>query len=48
MQKNKLIDKLFLIIVSIQTILMGILFIVQILRIYYGNNKTFTWEICGE
>ena len=39
MQKNKLIDKLFLIIVSIQTILMGILFIVQILRIYYVYAK---------
>lgn len=49
MQKNnKIIDKLFLIIVSIQTILMGILFIVQILRIYYGNSATFTREICGQ
>lgn len=48
MNKSKLIDKLFLIIVSAQTILMSILFIVQILRIYYGNNATFTREICKE
>lgn len=47
MHKTKL-DKIFLIIVSIQTILMGILFGIQILRIYYGNNHTFTREICGE
>jgi hypothetical protein len=47
MHKTKL-DKIFLIIVSIQTILMGILFGVQILRIYYGNDHTFTREICGK
>ena len=46
MQKNKLIDKLFLIIVSILTILIGIVFIVQILRIFYGNEGTFNREIC--
>ncbi len=46
MKQNKLINKLFLIIVSIQTVLMGILFIVQILRIYYENNALFTREIC--
>ena len=46
MDKNKLIDKLFLIIVSIQTILLGILFIVQILRIFYGNEGNFSREIC--
>ena len=48
MNKNKLLDKLFLIIVSVQTILMGILFVVQVLRIYFGNEATFTREICGE
>lgn len=45
---NKKLDILFLIIVSVQTILMGILFIVQVLRIYLGNNKKFNREICGE
>ena len=48
MNKNKKTNKLFLIIVSIQTILMGILFIMQVLRIYYGNKATFTREICSE
>ncbi len=48
MQNKKLLDKIFLIIVSILTILMGIVFIIQILRIYYGNNKSYTREICGE
>ena len=47
MKQNK-INKLFLIIVSIQTILLGILFIVQVLRIYYGNDQTFTADICKE
>ena len=47
MKNKKILDKLFLIIVSILTILMGIVFILQVLRIYYGNNKTFTREICG-
>ena len=48
MQKNKLLDKLFFIIVSILTILMGVIFIVQVLRIYYGNDKIYTQEICGK
>lgn len=48
MNKNKLTNKIFLLIVSIQTILMGILFIIQVLRIYYGNSGTFTREICKE
>ena len=38
MQNKKMLDKLFLIIVSILTILMGLIFIIQILRIYYGKN----------
>ena len=48
MKNNKLTDKLFLLIVSAQTILLGILFIVQILRIYYGNDATFTSDICAK
>lgn len=48
MKKNSLLNKVLLFIVTIQTILMGLLFIVQILRIYYGNNQTFTREICGK
>ena len=48
MKKNKLIDKIILAIVSIQTILLGLLFIIQILRIYYGNDAIFTREICAE
>ena len=45
MKQNK-INKLFLILVSIQTIILGILFLIQILRIYYGNDKIFTLDIC--
>lgn len=41
-------NKLFLILTSVQTGLMGILFIIQVLRIYLGNNKTFTREICKD
>ena len=48
MKNKKLLDKIFLIIVSILTILMGLVFIIQVLRIYYGNDKTFTREICSE
>ncbi len=45
---NKRLSNIFMIFVSIQTIIMGIIFIIQILRIYYGNNKEFTSEICGK
>lgn len=48
MNKNNKLNKVFLIIVSAQTILMSILFIIQILRIYYGNDGTFTREICAK
>ena len=48
MKNKKLLDKIFLIVVSILTILIGIVFIIQVLRIYYGNDKTFTREICGK
>lgn len=49
MSKNKL-NKIFLIIVSFQTILMSILFIIQILRIYYGSDSInpFTRDICKQ
>ena len=46
--KKNLKDEIFLILTSIQTGLMGILFIIQVLRIYFGNNKTFTREICKD
>ncbi len=45
---TKKTNKIFSIIVSIQTILMGIVFIIQILRIYYGNNKVFDREIVNK
>lgn len=48
MQKNKLLDKLVLIIVSILTILIGVIFIIQICRIYYGNDKVYTSDICSK
>lgn len=47
-KSNKLLEKLLLIIVSAQTILMGIIFIVQVLRIYFGNNKVYTLNICSK
>ncbi len=48
MDKNKKLNKLFLLLVSIQTILMGIVFIMQVLRIYFGNQAVFTSQICGK
>lgn len=47
MNRNKLINKILPIITSAQTFLMAALFIVQVLRIYYGNKKVFTREICS-
>lgn len=41
-------NKLFLIITSVQTIIMGFLFIIQVLRIYIGNEGKFTREICKD
>ena len=41
-------NKLFLIITSVQTIIMGFLFIIQVLRIYVGNEGKFTREICKD
>lgn len=47
--KNKNLNKLFLILMCIQTILLAILFIVQLLRIYYGGQEPmYSREICGE
>lgn len=48
MKQDKKLNKLFTIAVSVQTILMGIFFIIQILRIYYANNSNYAREICGE
>ncbi len=48
MKDNKRLEKMLLIIMSVQTILMGITFIIQVLRVYYGNNKTYSREICSE
>lgn len=47
---KKLIDKLFLIIISVQTVLMGLLFIIQICRIYFAdpNGRPYSREICGQ
>ena len=47
MKSNKL-SKIFLLLTSFQTILLGSLFIMQLLRIYFGNEKDFTREICGQ
>lgn len=47
MKSNKL-NKVLMLFTSFQTLLLGIVFIVQLLRIYYGNNKTFTKEICAQ
>lgn len=48
MDKNKKLSKIFLLCVSIQTILIGILFIIQVLRIYIGNNQEYNMSICGK
>ena len=48
MNNKKLLEKICLLTVSILTILMGAIFIVQVMRIYYGNDKTYTREICGK
>lgn len=49
MKKNKnLIDKIFLIVLSVQTFAMGIAFAVQILRIYFSaDTRAFSREICA-
>lgn len=44
---KKIIDKLFLIIISVQTVLMGLLFIIQICRVYFGNDG-YSRELCGK
>lgn len=48
MKNKKLINKILLLVMSFQTILLGVIFIIQVLRIYVGNDKTFTREICGQ
>lgn len=48
MNKSNKLDKIFLLVTSFQTIILGIVFIIQILRIYYGNDAIFTKEICAQ
>lgn len=48
MNKTNKLDKVFLLVTSFQTIILGIVFIIQVLRIYYGNNALFTREICAQ
>ena len=48
MKTNNKLSKILMLLMSFQTILLGVFFIFQILRIYYGNNKTFTREICAQ
>lgn len=48
MENKKTLNKIFSISITVQTILMGVFFILQILRIYYGNNSTFTRSICKQ
>ena len=48
MNKTNKVDKIFLLVTSFQTIILGIVFIIQILRIYYGNESAFTREICAQ
>ena len=48
MNKSNKLDKIFLLVTSFQTIILGIVFIMQVLRIYYGNNAVFTREICAQ
>lgn len=48
MNKSNKLNKVILLVTSFQTIILGIAFIVQILRIYFGNSKVFTRDICGQ
>lgn len=48
MKKSNKLNKILLLLTSFQTLLLGIVFIIQILRIYFGNNKVFTREICAQ
>ena len=48
MKNKNLINKILLLVMSFQTVLLGVAFIIQVLRIYFGNEKTFTREICGQ
>ena len=41
-KKNNKLNKILILLTSFQTLLLGIVFIIQVLRIYYGNSKVFT------
>ena len=48
---KNIIDKILLIIISIQTILMGVLFTIQVCRIYFGHSddgQIYTTSIVGK
>lgn len=48
MKKSNVLNKIFLLATSFHTVLLGIVFVIQVLRIYYFNEKNFTREICGQ
>ena len=48
MKAIKTLNKIFLLSTSFHTALMGTVFIIQVLRIYFFNDKTFNREICGQ
>ena len=48
MNKSNKVNKILVLCTSFQTILLGIVFIIQILRIYFNNNQVFTKEICTQ
>lgn len=48
MKASKVLNKIFLLSTSFHTALMGTVFIIQVLRIYFFNDKTFNREICGQ
>lgn len=48
MKKNNKLSKVLMLLTSFQTILLGLFFIIQVLRIYYGNKNEFTREICAQ
>ena len=48
MKKSNKLNKLLTLFTSFQTLVLGIVFIIQVLRIYFGNNKVFTKDICAQ
>jgi hypothetical protein len=39
MKKSNVLNKIFLLATSFHTVLLGIVFVIQVLRIYYFNEK---------